>query len=81
VVPDEQLGPCHDVHQEVWFTAQEFECQVCRLLLDSEEEVDAAGMDTAWEIDDADPSDYEPPTDEDDAYDRWREEREEREGL
>jgi hypothetical protein len=42
--------------------------------LDSEAEIDAAGIDTAWEIEDADWRDYEPQDDGDAAYERWRDE-------
>lgn len=61
---------------EVWFTAQEFFCPVCRFRLASEGEIDAAGMETAWEIEGADWREYEQqPLEEDAPYERWREER------
>jgi hypothetical protein len=39
---------------EVWFTAQAFHCRVCGLRLNTEAEIDAAGMYIAWQIEDAD---------------------------
>jgi hypothetical protein len=78
-VPDEgqkKVGQVHDYDRQVWFTAKAFQCPVCKLRLDSEAEIDAAGMNTAWHIEDADLRDYEEPMDEDASYEHWREERE-----
>jgi hypothetical protein len=63
-----------------WFTAQKFRCPVCNLRLESEAEIDAAGIDSNWHIEDAAWRDYQeqriaqrlmddPPDD----YERWRE--------
>ena len=61
---------------EVWFTALKFRCPVCHLRLDSEAEIDAAGIETAWQIEGADWREYEQePLDENAPYERWREER------
>lgn len=61
---------------EDWFTAQQFHCPVCNLRLDSAAEIDAAGMETAWEVEDVGRRDREQPIDDGDAaYERWREER------
>lgn len=58
----------------VFFTAEAFACGVCGLRLDLEAELTAAGMESRWEIEGADP--YEPdPGDEDAAYERWRDSR------
>ena len=72
----ETLEPAH-AEGEVWFTAHAFQCQVCGLRLDSEAEIDAAGIITAWQIEDADWHDYEPEYGEDAAYEHWREEEDE----
>ena len=66
------------VDREVWFAAQTFRCRVCGLRLDSEAEIDAGGFDPVWEIEDADWRDYEAEDDGDTAYERWREEMQER---
>ncbi len=61
---------------EVWFTAQKFFCPVCHLRLDSEDEIDVAGIEPGWQIEGADWREYEQePLDEDAPYERWREER------
>jgi hypothetical protein len=58
----------------VWFTAQTFRCRVCGLRLDSEAEIDAAGIGTAWQIEGAELHDYES-----EHYgDHWREEEDDR---
>jgi hypothetical protein len=72
----ESLEPTH-AEGEVWFTAHAFHCQVCGLRLDSEAEIDAAGITTAWQIKDADWRDYEPEYGEDAAYEHGREEEDE----
>jgi hypothetical protein len=43
----------------------------------SEAEIDKAGIDTAWEILDADYRDYEPQDDDDAAFGYWREDTDE----
>ncbi len=64
------------VDAEDWFTAQTFHCSVCDLRLDSAAEIDAAGIETAWEVEDVGGRDREEPRDDGDvAYERWREER------
>jgi hypothetical protein len=70
---DKETGDVTAVDGEVWFTAHAFRCRVCGLRLDSEAEIDAAGIATAWQIEDADWRDYEPEDDGDAAYERWRE--------
>jgi hypothetical protein len=75
---DKETGQVTNVEGEVWFIARAFHCRICGLRLDTESEIDAAGMDTAWQIEDADWRDYEPEYDDDEAYERWREERHER---
>jgi hypothetical protein len=80
---DKETGEVTNARGEVWFTAQKFRCPVCNLRLDSGAEIEKAGIDTTWEIEDADWRDYEPqdwqdydPRDDDDAdYEHWREER------
>jgi len=72
---DKETGQVTNVEGEVWFTAQAFHCRVCGLRLDTEAEIDAAGMDTAWQIEDADWRNYEPEYDEDEAYEHWRDAR------
>jgi hypothetical protein len=71
---DKETGQVTNVYEGVWFTAQKFGCRVCNLRLDSEAEIDAAGIDTAWEIEGADWRDYEPQDDGDAAFERWRDE-------
>jgi hypothetical protein len=75
---DKETGEVTDVGAEVWFSARSFRCNVCGLRLDSQAEIDKV-FDPVWEIEDADWREYEPLyDDEDDAYERWREERDER---
>lgn len=62
---DKEAGQVANADREVWFTAQAFRCPVCGLRLDSEAEIDAAGIRTAWQIEDADWRDYEPGFNED----------------
>jgi hypothetical protein len=74
---DEETGKVTDFTAEVWFGAQSFRCSVCGLRLDSQAEIDKV-FDPVWEIEDADWREYESLyDDEDDAYERWREERDE----
>jgi len=56
---DKETGQATSVDREVWFTAQAFRCPVCGLRLDSEAEIDATGIATVWQIEDADWRDYE----------------------
>jgi hypothetical protein len=63
---DKETGQVTNVDGEVWFTAQAFLCPVCCLRLDSEAEIDATGIATAWQIEDADWRDYESEYNEDD---------------
>ncbi len=72
---DKETGNVTHVEGEVWFSAQAFRCRTCGLKLGSELKIDAAGIETAWHIENADWRDYEPDYDEDAAYERWREER------
>jgi hypothetical protein len=72
---DKETGQVTNVYGEVWFTAQKFHCRGCDLRLDSEAEIDAAGIGTAWQIEDADWRTYEPQDDGDAAYERWREDQ------
>ena len=75
---DKEAGEVTDVAPEVWFSARSFRCNVCGLRLDSQAEMDKV-FDPVWEIEDADWREYESLyDDEDDAYERWREERDER---
>ena len=61
---------------EVRFAAQKFDRPVCTLRLASPAELDAAGVPTEWQVDDADPYDHaDPPEagiDDDAMYDAWR---------
>ena len=77
---DKETGDVTNVDGEVWFSAHSFHCPVCGLRLDSQAEIDAGAFDPVWEIEDADWRDYEPDryNDEDAAYERWGEERDER---
>ena len=61
----EETGQVTNVDGEGRFTAHVFRCPVCGLRLDSEAEIDAAGIETAWQIEDADWRDYESEYDED----------------
>lgn len=61
----------------VWFKADEFSCRVCGLRLDSAAELEAAGMESRFEIEGVDPRDFEPRFDYE-AYDVRREELAER---
>jgi hypothetical protein len=72
---DKETGDVTNVAPEVWFAADSFYCNVCRLHLDSTDLIDKA-FDPCWEIEDADWRDYEPYTDDDGdaAYERWRDE-------
>jgi hypothetical protein len=73
---DKETGDVTQLAAEVWFTAHAFRCPVCNLRLDSGAEIEAAGIDTAWQIEDADPKDYGHQDDEydfDADYERWRE--------
>jgi hypothetical protein len=64
------------VHQELWLHAWKLHCPVCNLRLDSDAEMRAAGIETSWALEDADPSHSEQALDDADAgYDRQREER------
>jgi len=45
----------------VTFYAAELRCRVCGLALDGADELEAAGLDTTWTLDDADPADYFEP--------------------
>jgi hypothetical protein len=70
---DGDTGEVTNVYGEVWFNPETFRCRFCDFRLDSEVEVVQAGI-PAWELQDADPRDYMPPDDDDDAgYERWRE--------
>jgi hypothetical protein len=73
---DKETGAITNAEPEVWFSAQSFQCRICRLRLDSEAEIDKA-FDPVWEIEDASWHDFEPDLGdgEDAAYERWREER------
>jgi hypothetical protein len=72
---DRETGQVKSLDAQVWFTARAYRCPVCHLHLDSEAEIDKA-FDPVWQIEDANWRDYEPPYDyDDDAYERWREER------
>lgn len=70
---DKDTGQITNLHDEVCFRAQKFHCQVCGLRLDSEAEMDTAGIGPIWQIEDADWRDYEHQDDDDAAYERWRE--------
>lgn len=75
---DKETGEVTDVAPEVWFSARSFRPNVCGLRLDSQAEMDKV-FDPVWEIEDADWREYESLyDDEDDAYERRREERDER---
>jgi hypothetical protein len=69
-------GPVPNIDGDVWFSAQAFRCQVYGLRLDSDAEIDAAGFDSAWEIEGGVWRDYEPEQydDADGACERRREE-------
>jgi hypothetical protein len=59
----------------VKFTASGFECPICRLRLDSVDEMEAAGVEVRWTLDGVDPLDYDdyPTYDyEGDAYDAYK---------
>jgi hypothetical protein len=73
---DKETGDVTNAEPEVWFSAHSFQCQVCRLRLDSQAEIDQA-FDSEWEIEDANWRDFEPDLadDGDAAYERWREQR------
>ena len=68
---DKETGEVSHVEGEVWFTAQAFHCPVCGMRLDSEAEIDAAGIKTAWEIEGADWRNYEPGYDQDAPCEHW----------
>jgi hypothetical protein len=72
---DKETGEVTNVAPEVWFAADSFRCNVCRLQLDSTDLIDKA-FDPCWEVEDADWRDYEPYAvdDGDAAFERWREE-------
>ena len=72
---DKETGQVTNVYGGVCFTAQKFHCRVCNLRLDSEAEIEAAGIGTSWEIEDPDWREYEPQDDGDAAYERWREDQ------
>jgi hypothetical protein len=55
----------------VWFTPSVFECRVCRLRLNSLDEIVEAGMEPRWEHEGADPRKYEEPVDLGRFYDRY----------
>jgi hypothetical protein len=80
--PDWDHGVLVNVDAFVVFTAVRFFCRICRLRLDNPAELAAAKVNPSWQIEDADPREYEPAyeIDEDAAYDAWRDERAEREG-
>jgi hypothetical protein len=75
---DKDTGEVTNVVPEVWFSARSFRCNVCGLRLDSQAEMDKV-FDPVWQIEDADWREYEQLfyDGEDDAYERWREERDE----
>jgi hypothetical protein len=64
----EEEGRAAHLTGVVWFLPASFECEVCGLRLRSAE-LAAAGMETRWEIEGADPLLYEPPVDPDESYD------------
>ena len=71
--PDDwEGGRVIGVSPVVWFTPSTFECRVCRLRLDSLDEVVAAGMEPRWEHEGADPRKYEEPVDPDSYYEGYR---------
>jgi len=47
----------------VFFVPSVFECNICRLRLDSAAEIEAAGMEPRWEVEGADPLKYMQPAD------------------
>jgi len=74
---DKESGDVADIEPEVWFSAEQFRCQVCGLHLDSPAEIDRC-FDPVWQIEDANWRDFEPGDDGDAAFERWREEWRER---
>jgi hypothetical protein len=62
----------------VRLTVASFACRVCGLQLDSAAELTAARMEAYWEDEGADPLEFEPPFDEDAAYEAWRDQRDAR---
>ena len=58
----------------VWFSAESFACPVCGLRLDSSAEMTAAGMEETWDEGPEQVDDYSQPYDEDEGYERKREE-------
>jgi hypothetical protein len=74
--PGRAFVPVPDMTDEVWFDAQTFSCPVCNLRLDSVAEIDAAGLDTSWQVEGVNWGDRGSPfVDEDAAYEHYREER------
>ncbi len=71
---DKETGEVTNAYGQVRFNAGKFRCRLCNLRLDSETEIEQAGLPTTWPIEDADPRDYEPLDDDDAAYERWRDE-------
>jgi hypothetical protein len=67
---DKETGDVTSVAGVVWFSAHAFRCQVCGLHLDSEAEIDAS-FDLVWEVEGADPRDYEPEDAADAAYEYY----------
>lgn len=58
----------------VWFSAESFSCPVCGLRLDSSAEMTAAGMEETWDEGPEQVDEYSQPYDEDEGYERRREE-------
>ena len=58
----------------VWFSAESFACPVCGLRLDSSAEMTAAGMEETWDEGPEQVDEYSQPYDEDEGYERRREE-------
>jgi uncharacterized protein (DUF952 family) len=64
-------GEVVNAYPTVLFRAEGFRCRVCGFRLDSAAEWVTTGMEKSWEVEGANPREYEPPFDQD-AYDEWR---------
>lgn len=76
-VSEHETDPSGNIRRpilSVWFSAESFSCPVCGLRLDSPAEMTAAGMEETWDEGPEQVDDYSEPYDEDEGYERRREE-------